>query len=103
MRRKVIMTLLALGTVGGYASGAAHLCHARHWRENARQQIINDVARACVDATNARRNGTAPLAAERDLGGRPAAYPVYYLPPGAYPAYPPPPPPGYPPPPPPPR
>lgn len=35
MRRRIIMGLLALGTVAGFGSGIAHVVHARHhWQQH---------------------------------------------------------------------
>lgn len=50
MRRKIAIVLLSVGTVAGYASGFAHLAHARHHRRAAFEQ---HVARVCVDAARA--------------------------------------------------
>ncbi len=47
MRRKVLIALLALGTVGGYASGFASM---RHCNANRRQAFEQHVAQVCVDA-----------------------------------------------------
>jgi hypothetical protein len=47
MRRRILIVLLALGTIGGYGAGIASLrCHGR-WRRAAFEQ---HVARVCVDA-----------------------------------------------------
>jgi len=49
MRRRIVIVLLALGTIGGYAAGFAHMrhngCHAQqhHW-----------VDRNCDDRSNSR-------------------------------------------------
>lgn len=47
MRRKALIVLLALGTIGGYAAGFASMrsCH-NHRRESFEQRV----ARVCVDA-----------------------------------------------------
>lgn len=47
MRRKALIVLLALGTLGGYASGFASLraCHNQR-----RESFEQHVARVCVDA-----------------------------------------------------
>ena len=61
MRRKALIVLLALGTVGGYASGFASM---RHWREcqmNRRASFEEHVAKVCVDA--ARKDDSAAAAA----------------------------------------
>ena len=64
MRRRVIMGLLALGVVGGYGSGFAHLACARRWREHHQQQVMAQWARACTEAARAgdpaRTAGAAP-------------------------------------------
>lgn len=47
MKRKIIMGLLALGTIGGFASGFASMsCGAKHRREH----FENRVAETCVRA-----------------------------------------------------
>lgn len=47
MRRKILIVLLSLGTIGGFASGAASM----RWRgECHRQAFEQRVARVCVDA-----------------------------------------------------
>ncbi|MFO0592201.1 MAG: hypothetical protein U0441_31950 [Polyangiaceae bacterium] len=47
MRRRLLIALLALGTVGGYASGFASLRHCQSQRREAFEQ---HVAKVCVDA-----------------------------------------------------
>jgi hypothetical protein len=65
MRRKISIVLLALGTLGGYASGFASLrCRADHRRAD----FERHVAALCVDA--ARGADAAPAVA---APGRPAA------------------------------
>jgi hypothetical protein len=50
MRRKILITLLALGTVGGYGAGFASLaCHASSARHR-RADFERHVAQVCVDA-----------------------------------------------------
>jgi hypothetical protein len=50
MRRKILIVLLSLGTIGGFASGAASL----RWRGECRRQAFEQrVARVCVDAARA--------------------------------------------------
>ncbi|NUO54779.1 MAG: hypothetical protein HOV80_38550 [Polyangiaceae bacterium] len=47
MKRKIVMGLLALGTIGGFASGFASMgCRAQHRRE----AFENRVAETCVRA-----------------------------------------------------
>lgn len=50
MRRKLLIAVLALGTVGGYASGFASLRHCQKGRHQAFEQ---HVAKVCVDAARA--------------------------------------------------
>lgn len=57
MKRRVIMVLLALGTLGGFGSGFASLGRCRHWREQHRQQVMSEFARTCVDAARAGHPG----------------------------------------------
>lgn len=64
MRRKLLIALLALGTVGGYASGFASLRHCNNAR---RQAFEQHVAQVCVDA--ARKDDTA-----RQTVTQPAGY-----------------------------
>lgn len=47
MKRKLAIVLLALGTIGGFASGFRSMrCHAQ-WR---RESFENHVAQVCVEA-----------------------------------------------------
>lgn len=59
MRRRMLMVLLAIGTVGGYASGFAHM-HACHRARTA--AFEHHVAEVCVDAAN--HGGTKGAAVE---------------------------------------
>jgi hypothetical protein len=43
MRRRILMVLLALGTVGGYASGLAHMSACHRGREAAFERHVADV------------------------------------------------------------
>jgi hypothetical protein len=70
------MGLLALGVVGGYGSGIAHLRGACHWREQHRQQVMSEFARTCVDAAR-----TQPGAGQQ---GAIATPPPPAVQPGAY-------------------
>jgi hypothetical protein len=58
MRRRIAIVLLALGTVGGYASGFAslHQCHAR------RSAWERHVAQVCIDAAQAGQHRSAASA-----------------------------------------
>ena len=46
-RRKVLMALLAMGAVGGYASGFAQMRRARQWHH---EQMVQSFAQRCADA-----------------------------------------------------
>jgi hypothetical protein len=47
------MGLLALGVVGGYGSGIAHLSCWRRHHEAYREQMMREFAQHCVDAAHA--------------------------------------------------
>jgi hypothetical protein len=47
MRRRILMVLLAFGTIGGYASGFAHMHACQRGREAAFERHVADV---CVNA-----------------------------------------------------
>jgi hypothetical protein len=50
MKRKVIMGLLALGTVGGFASGFASMkCHARNRHDAFERKVADICVRAARD------------------------------------------------------
>ncbi len=51
MRRRMMMALLAIGAVGGYAAGFAHM-HACHRAQTS--AFERHVAEVCVDAANHR-------------------------------------------------
>lgn len=52
MRRPILVVLLTLGTIGGYAAGFAHLRCA-----SSRQQAFEQhVAKVCVDAARSDRD-----------------------------------------------
>jgi hypothetical protein len=50
MKRTILIVLLTLGTIGGFASGAASMRWRHHHRRAAFEQ---HVARVCVDAARA--------------------------------------------------
>ncbi len=50
MNRRLKMALLALGVIGGYGSGFAHLAHCRQWHEQHRQQVMSEFAQRCTEA-----------------------------------------------------
>jgi hypothetical protein len=47
MRRKIVIVLLALGTIGGFAAGFARVAH---WRHGGREAFERHVAQICADA-----------------------------------------------------
>jgi len=51
MRRKIAMVLLALGAVGGYASGFAHMHRCSRSREAALERHVADVCLASAKGT----------------------------------------------------
>ncbi|MBL8740729.1 MAG: hypothetical protein JNK04_06540 [Myxococcales bacterium] len=58
MKRKVIMGLLALGTVGGFASGFASMrCHARNRHDAFERKVADICVRAARDADAEARSG----------------------------------------------
>jgi hypothetical protein len=61
MRRKILIAVLALGTVGGYASGFAHLRHAHQrcssWRHAAAEPAC---AESMQNAPKAQPKAEAP-------------------------------------------
>lgn len=54
MRRRILMVLLGLGAIFGYASGFAHMHACRHAREAAYERHVAEV---CV---NAAKGGALP-------------------------------------------
>jgi hypothetical protein len=52
MRRRILIALLALGTVGGFASGFCSMGYHHHQRQAAWERHVADV---CVEAANNRR------------------------------------------------
>lgn len=54
MKRKIVIVLLALGTIGGFAAGFAHLGCRMHGRHEAFER---HVAQLCADAA---RNAPTP-------------------------------------------
>jgi hypothetical protein len=51
MRRRIAIVLLAIGTVGGFASGFASLHHCRTHRKAWEQHV----AQVCVDAAQGKK------------------------------------------------
>lgn len=56
MKRRLLIALLALGTVGGYGFGFASMrCHAKHRRD----ALERHVAKVCVDAARSGKDAPA--------------------------------------------
>ena len=53
MRRPILVVLLSIGTLGGFASGLASL----HRMHEGRESWERHVAQICVDAARGRREG----------------------------------------------
>ena len=81
MRRKALIVLLALGTVGGYASGFASMrwCHQQR-----RASFEQHVAQVCVDA--ARQSDAAAARAQAQPAVQAAAPVIVNVSPVAQPA-----------------
>jgi len=47
MKRKIVIGLLALGTLAGFGSGIARI---RHFHHGGRDRFMDQVAERCVDA-----------------------------------------------------
>lgn len=71
MRRKFLIALLALGTVGGFASGFASLRHCQSQRRDAFEQ---HVAQVCVDAARKSDVAQARAADARAPQAQPGPY-----------------------------
>jgi hypothetical protein len=64
MKRRILIVLFALGTIGGFASGVSSMRWRAHHRRAAFEQ---HVARVCVDAARASQaEANAAAAAGRD-------------------------------------
>lgn len=61
MRKKILIAVLALGTIGGYASGFAQMRHCGRAR---RAAFEAHVAKVCVDAAKDGKGPSAPAAAD---------------------------------------
>ena len=59
MKRKILIALLALGTLGGFGSGIVHLAHARRCHRDAWER---HVAKVCTDAARESAATPAPRA-----------------------------------------
>lgn len=71
MRRKLLIAVLALGTVGGYAAGFASMRRCHSHRQASFEQ---HVAKVCVDA--ARQSDAASARAEQRAQPQPYGAPV---------------------------
>ena len=61
IKRRIVMGLLVLGTVGGFAVGVKSLsCHAKHRREHWKNEVAETCVRAAknLDAREARAKAT---------------------------------------------
>ena len=67
MNRRLKMFLLALGVIGGYGSGFAHMHQCREWRERHRQQVMSEFAKTCVDAARTQNVPPPPTNAAQPL------------------------------------
>jgi hypothetical protein len=57
MKRRLLIALLALGTLGGYGAGVASMrCH----RQARRDAWERHVARVCIDAARSSKDAPAP-------------------------------------------
>lgn len=74
MKRKIVMGLLAFGTIGGFASGIASMsCRAQHRRE----AFENRVAETCIRAAKTVEREDRPDRADRtDRTGRNDSHPA---------------------------
>ncbi len=55
MKRRILMVLLAVGAVGGYAEGFAHMHTCHHDRRSAFERHVAEV---CIDAANHAKSAT---------------------------------------------
>ena len=73
MKRRILIALLTLGTIGGFASGAASM----RWRHhNRRAAFEQHVARVCVDAARAADADAAAAAQRAAVPAVPAVAPA---------------------------
>jgi hypothetical protein len=57
MRRRLLIGLLALGTIGGFGSGIASMMGAGRCHQSRREAFERHVAQVCVDAAMRSREG----------------------------------------------
>lgn len=62
MKRKVLIGLLAFGTVAGYAAGCARIAHHKHHRHHAFEHRVADVCAAAAHRVYSRQDPSAPAA-----------------------------------------
>lgn len=70
MKRKIVIALLALGTLVGFGSGFARMHHGRHGRHD---RFMDQVAERCVDAArrlDAREGRRGPERGAREADSR---------------------------------
>lgn len=54
MKRKLLIVVLALGTVGGFASGFASMCRHAKWRRHHWKETVTEI---CSDAVKQAQRG----------------------------------------------
>jgi hypothetical protein len=62
IKRKILIGLLATGTVLGFGSGFASL----HWHRHHKQEVARHLSRVCVDAAMAAREGEDRMAIDEE-------------------------------------
>ena len=60
MRRPILIVLLSLSTVGGFASGFWHLRHGHTWRAERRATFERHVVDLCTEAALKAQAGQPP-------------------------------------------
>ncbi len=61
MKRKLLIALLAFGTVGGFGSGIASMACFHHHAAERRAAFERHVADVCVEAAHRAQDGQAPV------------------------------------------
>jgi hypothetical protein len=71
MQRRLVMALLGLGVVGGYGAEIAHHGACTRWhRAQLHEQVVRDIAQACL---NAARGGPVGAGAKVEVKAVPGA------------------------------
>ena len=65
MKRKILIGLLALGTVGGYASGFACARHRAHERHDSFERHVADLCVSAAKRAEATTNVATPVGDDR--------------------------------------